>query len=106
MNHTVTDVYTEGSSLSVDFKSTLSTYIHTNMFLQVANIKSSSVESLTINPAANQAVVRYHGNAQPYLYNNIDFSAIYDMMYKEVESIGRWVNTNLKQNDKVSCYTV
>ena len=76
------------------------------MFLQVANIKSSSVKSLTINPAANQAVVRYHGNAQPYLYSNVDFSAIYDMMYKEVESIGRWVNTNLKQNDKVSCYTV
>lgn len=76
------------------------------MFLSVANIKSSSVESLTINPAANQAVVRYHGNAQPYLYSNVDFSAIYDMMYKEVESIGRWVNANLKQNDKVTCYTV
>ena len=80
-------------------------FIHT-MFLQVANIKSSSVESLTINPAANQAVVRYHGNAQPYLYSNVDFGAIYDMMYKEVESIGRWVNANLKQNDKVTCYTV
>ena len=76
------------------------------MFLQVANIKSSSVESLTINPDANQAVVRYHGNAQPYLYSNVDFGAIYDMMYKEVESIGRWVNTNLKQSEQVTCTAV
>ena len=81
-------------------------HIHTNMFLSVANIKSSSVESLTINPATNQAVVRYIGNDQPYLYGNVDFDAIYDMMYKEVESIGRWVNANLKQNDAVTCYAV
>ena len=74
--------------------------------MQVANIKSSSIESLTINPAVNQAVVRYIGNDQPYLYSNVDFGAIYDVLYKEVESIGRWVNTNLKQNDKVTCYTV
>ena len=76
------------------------------MFLSVANIKSSSVESLTINPQTNQAVVRYIGNEQPYLYSNVDFAAMYDMLYKEVESIGRWVNANLKQNASVTCYTV
>ena len=80
--------------------------IHTNMFLQVSNIKSTSVESLAINPATNQAVVRYIGNEQPYLYGNVDFAAIYNMMYTNVESIGRWVNTNLKQNDAVTCYSV
>ena len=106
MNHTVTDIYTEGSSLSVGFIPTIVVYFHTNMFLSVANIKSTSVESLTINPATNQAVVRYIGNDQPYLYGNVDFAAIYDMLYKNVESIGRWVNTNLKQNDAVTCYTV
>ena len=91
---------------SVDFMSTLFTYFIHTMFLQVANIKSSSVESLTINPSANQAVVRYVGNDKSYIYNNIDFSAIYDVMYREIESIGRWVNTNLKQNAAVTCLTV
>ena len=76
------------------------------MFLSVTNVKSTSIESLSINPMTNQAVVRYIGNEQPYLYNNVDFGAIYDIMYKHVESLGKWVNTNLKQSDRVECYAV
>ena len=76
------------------------------MFLSVTNVKSTSIESLSINPMTSQAVVRYIGNEQPYLYNNVDFGAIYDIMYKQVESLGKWVNTNLKQSDRVECYAV
>lgn len=76
------------------------------MFLSVTNVKSTSIESLSINPMTSQAVVRYIGNDQPYLYNNVDFGAIYDIMYKQVESLGKWVNTNLKQSERVECYAV
>ena len=76
------------------------------MFLSVSNIKSSSIESLAINPATNQASVRYIGNDQPYLYSNVDFAAIYNLMYNQVESIGKWVYNNCKANPAVTCYTV
>ena len=84
----------------------LYTYIHTKMFLSVSNLKSTSIESLSINPGSSQAVVRYIGNEQPYLYGNVDFAPMYNMLYKEVESVGRWVNTNLKQDPRVTCYSV
>ena len=76
------------------------------MFLSVSNIKSSSVAELAVNYKTNQAMVKYVGNDQPYLYSNVDFGALATLILTEVESIGRWVNANLKQNDKVTCYTV
>ena len=100
------DIYTEAICLSVGFKPTLFTYLFTLMFLQVSNIKSSSVESLSVNAKTNQALVRYIGNEQPYLYSNVPFAAISEVVLTEIESIGRWVNTNLKQNADVTCYAV
>ena len=103
---TLIDIYTEAICLSVGFINLrLSTYTIT-MFLQVSNIKSSSVESLSINAKTNQALVRYIGNDQPYLYSNVPFAAISEVVLTEIDSIGRWVNTNLKQNDAVTCYSV
>ena len=51
----------------------LFTLLSINMFLSVSNIKSSSVEELSINVATNQAVVRYVGSERPYLYTGVDF---------------------------------
>ena len=76
------------------------------MFLSVSNIKSTSVAQLSVNPKTNQALVRYVGNTQPYLYSNIDFGVISSFIVNECESIGKWVNENLKQNEQVTCFTV
>ena len=80
-------------------------YIH--MFLSISNIKSSSVAELSLNAATNQVLVKYAGNAQPYLYSNVDEDAICNVFFSDaIDSIGKWVNTNLKQNNAVTCFTV
>ena len=66
------------------------------MFLTVTNAKSSSVDSLSINPGTRQAIVKYVGNDRPYLYTGVDFSGLYDLVYNQVDSIGKWVNTYCK----------
>ena len=76
------------------------------MFLQVSNVNSSSVAELAISVPTNQVMVKYVGNEQPYLYSNVDFSALSQIVLTQVESFGKWVNTNLKQNAAVTCYTV
>ena len=76
------------------------------MFLSVSNIKSSSVDSLAINAGKQQAIVKYIGNDKSYLYNDVDFSALYNLVYNKVDSIGQWVNTNCKQDAAVQCLAV
>ena len=76
------------------------------MFLSVSNIKSSSVAELSVNAATKQAVVRYVGNDRPYLYTGVDFNALYNIMFTQVDSIGKWVNQNLKNVANVECYAV
>ena len=76
------------------------------MFLTVSNIKSSSVEELSVNCATKQAVVRYHGSERPYLYTGVDFNALYNIVFNQVDSIGKWVNDNLKSVATVECYSV
>ena len=75
------------------------------MFLSVTNIKSSSVDSLSINPGTRQALVKYNGNDRPYLYTGVDFSGLYDLVYNQVDSIGKWVNTYCK-SESVGVLTV
>ena len=76
------------------------------MFLSVSNIKSSSVAELSINAKTNQAIVRYVGNDRPYLYTGVDFTALYNLIFTQVDSIGKWVNANLKDVSAVECYSV
>ena len=76
------------------------------MFLSVSNIKSSSVAELSVNAATKQAVVRYHGSERPYLYTGVDFNALYNIVFTQVDSIGKWVNENLKSVANVECYAV
>ena len=77
-----------------------------NMFLSVSNIKSSSIEELSINATTRQAVVRYVGSDRPYLYTGVDFNALYNIMFTQIDSIGQWVNKNLKNVANVECYSV
>jgi len=76
------------------------------MFLTVSNIKSSSVQELSVNCSTKQAVVRYHGSDRPYLYTGVDFNALYNIVFTQIDSIGKWVNENLKSVSSVECYSV
>ena len=54
-------------------------------------IKSTSIEQLEISPNTNQALVTFKGGNQ-YLYSNIDEDAMFDILFHNVESFGKWVN--------------
>ena len=54
-------------------------------------IKSSSIEQLEVSPLHNQALVTYKSGNQ-YLYSNIDEDAMFDILFHNVESFGKWVN--------------
>ena len=103
------DVYLEGiSPFNVDFMSTLSTLFYIHMFFIPATrnpIKSSSVEQLAISPATNQALVTFKGGNQ-YLYGNISEDALFDVLFYNVKSFGKWVNEHCKNADDVSCFPI
>ena len=54
-------------------------------------IKSTSIEQLEVSPLHNQALVTYKSGNQ-YLYSNIDEDAMFDILFHNVESFGKWVN--------------
>ena len=64
------------------------------MFLTV-NQESTCVNSLQVEPLNSNALVEYN-NGDKYLYSHVDFSAIYDLLYRKTDSIGTWVIDNLK----------
>ena len=106
---TTLDVYFEGiRPFNVDFSSTLYPLIlHSQMFFIPASrnaIKSSSVKQLEISPVTNQALVTYN-NGNQYLYSNIDEDALFDVMFNNVQSFGKWVNAVCKA-DGVSCFPI
>jgi len=71
------------------------------MFLQVTDRKSSMIQSLKVDAGQSQAIVEYN-NGSKYLYNDVDFSALYDLIYRNTDSLGQWVINNLKI-DSVQC---
>ena len=98
---TVVDIYTLPFEAVCRFQTydfTLTLFI---MFLQVSDIKSSMVADLRVDAGKNQAIVEYN-NGSKYLYNDVDFSALYELIYRQTESIGQWVINNLKV-DSVQC---
>ena len=54
-------------------------------------IKSTSIDQLEVSPLHNQALVTYK-NGNQYLYSNIDEDAMFDILFHNVESFGKWVN--------------
>lgn len=68
-------------------------------------IKSSVVEQLEISPATNQALVTFKGGNQ-YLYSNIDEDALFDVIFYNVKSFGKWVNENCKNAADVACFPI
>ena len=104
----VADVYLEGiRPFNVDFTSTLSTLFYIHMFFVPATrnpIKSSSIDQLEVSPLHNQALVTYK-NGNQYLYSNIDEDAMFDILFHNVESFGKWVNKFCKA-DGVSVFAI
>tara|TARA_B100001559_G_scaffold277256_1_gene248591 strand:+ start:258 stop:581 length:324 start_codon:yes stop_codon:yes gene_type:complete len=103
------DVYLEGiRPFNVDFTSTLFTLFHIHMFFIPAarnSIKSTSIEQLEISPCDNQALVTFKDGKQ-YLYSNIDEDALFDVIFYNVKSFGKWVNENCKKAEGVSCFPI
>ena len=59
------------------------------------------VKDLRVDAGKSQAIVEYN-NGSKYLYNDVDFSALYELIYRNTDSIGQWVINNLKI-DSVQC---
>ena len=68
------------------------------MFFQPANLQSSNIRSIRLNPSTNQVIVQFINNAKTYLYDNVNTEAIIDFLYGEIESAGKFVNTYCKGN--------
>ena len=98
---TLSDVYTESiRALSVDFMSTLYINTFTNMFFTPSTrnaVKSSMIKNLEVSAATNQAVVTYNNGSQ-YVYCGVCDNAIFDILFGNVESFGKWVNKHCKQD--------
>ena len=70
--------------------------IHSNysiMFVQPTTLKSSSVETLRIDPATNNVVVKFFNNVKHYIYTNVDVDLIADYMLDGNTSAGQFVNS-------------
>lgn len=68
-------------------------------------IQSSSIEQLEVSPATNQALVTYKGGNQ-YLYSNIEEDAMFDILFYNVKSFGKWVNDNCKKAESAACFPI
>ena len=59
------------------------------------------VKDIKVDAGKSLAVVEYN-NGSKYLYSDVDFTALYDLIYRQTDSIGQWVINNLKI-DSVQC---
>lgn len=62
------------------------------------SVKSSMIKDLEVSPSTCQAVVTYNDGNQ-YVYCGVDESAIFDVLFGAVDSFGKWVNKNCKDED-------
>ena len=89
--------------LGCRFLPTLFTYYFTIMFFQVANVQSSNIAELFVNPATSEVIVEFKSGGS-YSYTNVDRVAIDDLLYARADlSLGQWVNANLAKDSAVIC---
>ena len=69
-----------------------------NFFSQILGISSSCVYSLSVCPQNNQAIVEFNSGSK-FMYNNVDFDAILDLLCGEYRSLGKFVNAYCKGNN-------
>ena len=66
-------------------------------------VQSSAIKDLEVSQSTNQAVVTYN-NGKQYLYSGICEDAMFDVIFGQVKSFGKWVNTALLQDADVSTF--
>ena len=68
-------------------------------------IKSSAIQNLEVNQATNQALVTFN-NGKQYLYTNINEDGMFDVIFGNVKSFGKWVNEYCLKDSDVSSFTL
>ena len=68
------------------------------MFVKPSNIQSSSIRNILFNFVTNQVIVQYINNGKTYLYDNVNIDAMTDVLFGEIESLGKFVNAYCKGN--------
>ena len=68
------------------------------MFFQPSNVRSSAIRNIKFNVATNQVIVHFLNNTKTYLYDNVDVEGITDVLFGEIESLGKFVNAYCKGN--------
>lgn len=68
-------------------------------------IKSSAIKNLEVNQATNQALVTFNNDKQ-YLYTNINEDGMFDVIFGNVKSFGKWVNEYCLNDSDVSSFTL
>jgi len=75
----------------------------TNFFSQILGKSSSCIYSLSVCAATNQAIVEFNSGSK-FLYNNVSFDGILDLLTGEISSLGKWVNAYCLGNNEVNLY--
>ena len=68
------------------------------MFVQPSVLKSSSIETLRIDPATNNVVGKFFNNVKHYIYTNVDINLVTDYLFDGNTNAGQFVNA-IKQSD-------
>ena len=66
-------------------------------------VKSPAIKNIEVNQATNQAVVTYNTGKQ-YLYSGICEDAMFDIIFGQIKSFGKWVNAALLKDSDVSTF--
>ena len=69
------------------------------MFATLQNIESTCVEAMSVCPTHSQVIVEYKSGSK-FLYNNVKFEAILDLLCDEYTSLGKFVNAFCKGNNE------
>ena len=71
------------------------------MFVTVSNVDSTCVKSLHLSLPNNQAVVEFNSGSK-FLYNNVDWEAMLDLLHGEITSLGKFVNAYCLGNNALN----
>jgi hypothetical protein len=61
------------------------------MFSTLQSIDSTCANSISVNPRDNQVIVEFKSGSK-FLYQNVSFEAILDLLVGEIKSVGKFVN--------------
>ena len=66
-------------------------------------VKSTAIQDIEVSQSTNQAVVTFN-NGKQYLYSGICEDSMFDIIFGNVKSFGKWVNSACLQDYEVSTF--